>query len=245
MHTQQPSAPRQADDPVAPPSRQLTLFDLDGTLMPLDTNQAFGAFLVQKGWCDAEQWTARNRAFHDDHHRGELDLDRFIEFSTAPWRDRPREEVEAVRTQFVREVIAPAIPARARALVAQHQDAGDLVAMVTGTNEFLAEPIAQAFGIAHVIAVRLTRDATGRFTGQIDGIPSFHAGKVDRVHEWLARQGRQLADFEQVRFYGDSVNDIPIMEQVSHPIAANPSPVLRALAEARGWAVLDLFTHEA
>jgi HAD superfamily hydrolase (TIGR01490 family) len=228
-----------------PPSRHLTLFDLDGTLMPLDTNQAFGSYLLQLGWCDAEQWTARNRAFHDDHTRGALDLGRFIEFSTAPWRDRPQHDVEAVRARFVQEVIVPAIPVRSRALVAEHQAAGDLVALVTGTNEFLAEPIAQAFGIEHVIAVRLARDATGRFTGQIDGIPSFHAGKVDRVHEWLAQQGLQLGDFEQVRFYGDSVNDIPIMEQVSHPIAANPSPVLRALAQARGWAVLDLFTHAA
>lgn len=227
------------------PTRTLTLFDLDGTLLPVDTNQAFGAYLVQLGWVDGAAWTARNQAFLDDHHRGELDLHRFIAFATEPWRDRPPAEVDAARARFVREVIAPAIPARAKALVQGHQKAGDLVALVTGTHEYLAEPIAQALGIEHVVAVRLVRDAAGRVTGDIDGIPSFHAGKIARVHEWLGEQRIDMAAFTRVHFYGDSVNDIPIMEHVTHPIAVNPSAALRTLATARGWPVLQLFSENS
>lgn len=238
--------PAMSGSAAAPPASQqtLTLFDLDGTLMPIDTNQAFGAFLVQLGWVDGARWTARNQAFLDDHHRGELDMHRFIDFATEPWRDRPSAEVDAVRARFVAEVIAPAIPPRAKALVHGHQRAGDLVALVTGTHEYLAQPIAQALGIEHLVAVRLVRDAAGRITGAIDGIPSFHAGKINRVHQWLATQGRVIDDFPRVHFYGDSVNDIPIMEHVTHPIAVNPSAALRTLAHARGWPVLQLFDEQ-
>jgi HAD superfamily hydrolase (TIGR01490 family) len=229
--------------PAAHHPSRLALFDLDGTLLPVDTNQAFGRHLAQLGWVDAGDWAARNRAFLDAHHRGELDLDAFIAFCTAPWRERPQAEVDAARATFTREVIAPAIPAAAFALVRRHQQAGDLVALVTGTNDFLAEPIAALFGIDELIAVRLARDATGQPTGAIDGVPSFHVGKIARVHDWLATHGRTLTSFEQVVFYGDSVNDIPIMEKVSHPVAVNPSAALRTLADARGWPVLELFAH--
>lgn len=232
------SASAAAPEAAAP--AQLALFDLDGTLLSVDTNQAFGSYLVGLGWCDGGDWTQRNAAFLDDHHRGELDLHRYIDFSTAAWRGRPMDEVEAVRAAFVRDIIRPAIPAAARALVQRHVDAGDLVALVTGTNEFLAEPIAAELGIAHVLAVRLERDAAGGVTGRIDGIPSFHAGKIDRVHEWLAQRCTQLEAFDEVSFYGDSVNDIPLMERVNRPVAVNPSPQLRALALQRDWPIVQL-----
>lgn len=219
--------------------RHLALFDLDGTLLPLDTNQAFGRFLARLGWVDAEAWQARNAAFLEDHHLGRLDLHRFIDFSTAAWRDRAEREQLEVRAAFVAEVIVPAIPDAARRLVAQHQAAGDLVALVTGTNEFLAAPIAEAFGIAHVLAVQLERADAGRVTGRILGVPSFHAGKVDRVHAWLAGQDLRLDDFASVSFYGDSVNDLPLLEAVSRPVAVRPSAALRQVADSRGWAIIE------
>lgn len=225
-----------------PDKRHLALFDLDGTLLPLDTNQAFGQFLARRGWVDAQAWQARNAAFLEDHHLGRLDLHRFIDFSTAPWRDRPEQEQLAVRAAFVAEVIAPAIPDAARRLVAQHQQAGDLVALVTGTNEFLAAPIAAAFGIAHVLAVQLERADAGRITGRILGIPSFHAGKVDRVHAWLAAQDLRLDAFASVSFYGDSVNDLPLLDVVSRPVAVSPSDALRQVAQAKGWAIIESLT---
>lgn len=224
--------------------RRLTLFDLDGTLLPFDSNRAFGAYLVEIGWADGD-WLARSDAFLRDHDRGELDLHACIEFATAAWRDRPRAEAEAARTAFVREVIRPAVPARVIEVVERHQRAGDLVAIVTATNEFLAEPIAAALAIDHLLAVRLERDADGQVTGRIEGTPSFHAGKIERVTAWLAQRSRQLGDFDRVTFYGDSINDVPLLEVVSHPVAANASPSLRRLALQRGWPLVDLFGPSA
>lgn len=219
----------------------LTLFDLDGTLIPGDSDHAFGAFMVDIGWADGAAWNARNDQFYADYQAGRLDLDEYIDFATSVWRSRPLDEALAARERFMREVMAPQLREEARALVRQHQAAGDLVAVVTATNEFVTAPIAAAFGVETLIAVQLQRDEAGRYTGAVEGVPSFQAGKITRVNEWLAGLGRQWQDFERVTFYSDSMNDLPLLELVSHPVATNPTPTLEAIAVQRGWPLLKLF----
>jgi len=219
----------------------LTLFDLDGTLIPGDSDHAFGEFMVRIGWADGGEWARRNDAFYAQYQAGQLNLPEYIAFATSVWRSRPLDEALAVRQRFMAEVMLPMMRDNARALVRQHQERGDLVAIVTATNEFVTTPIAEAFGVPDLIAVQLERDAAGHYNGAIRGVPSFQAGKIVRVEQWLAGQGRALKDFEQVHFYSDSVNDLPLMEQVSHPIATNPSAALAQIAQARGWPILNLF----
>jgi len=219
----------------------LTLFDLDGTLIPNDSDHAFGAFMVDIGWADGEQWRERNDEFYAQYQAGRLDLDGYIDFATAVWRSRPLAEAYAARERFMQEVMAPMLQDKARALVRKHLDAGDLVAIVTATNEFVTEPIARAFGVEHLIAVELARDAMGGYTGAVQGVPSYQAGKISRVQDWLADLGRQWQDFERVTFYSDSVNDLPLLDLVSHPVATNPTPALADIASARGWPILNLF----
>ncbi len=219
----------------------LTLFDLDGTLIPNDSDHAFGAFMVDIGWADGAQWRERNDEFYAQYQAGRLDLDDYIDFATSVWRNRPLSEAHAARERFMQEVMAPMVRDRARALVRQHLDAGDLVAIVTATNEFVTEPIARAFEVEHLLAVQLTRDAQGRYVGTVQGVPSYQAGKISRVQDWLKDLGRQWQDFERVTFYSDSVNDLPLLELVSHPVATNPTPALADIASARGWPILNLF----
>jgi HAD superfamily hydrolase (TIGR01490 family) len=219
----------------------LTLFDLDGTLIPMDSDHAFGGFMVEIGWADGATWAARNDEFYAQYQAGRLDLDAYIDFATSVWRSRPLDEALAMRRRFMDEVLAPMMRDNARALVRKHQEAGDLVAIVTATNEFVTAPIAEAFGVPHLIAVQLQRDQTGHYTGAVQGVPSYQAGKITRVRQWLAAEGRAWDEFEQVHFYSDSMNDLPLLELVSHPVATNPTPALQALAVERGWPILKLF----
>jgi HAD superfamily hydrolase (TIGR01490 family) len=220
----------------------LTLFDLDGTLLATDSDHAFGEFLVRLGWADGEAYRRRNDEFYAMYLGGRLDIAAYVDFCTAPWRDRGAADLAAARERFIAEVARPALHPEALALVRGHQDAGDLVAIVTATNEFITRPIATLFGVDALIATELERDATGRVTGAIQGVPSYREGKIVRVRQWLAAQDRALADFERSTFYSDSTNDLPLLEQVSHPVATNPGPALRAIAQQRGWPILNLFT---
>lgn len=222
----------------------LTLFDLDGTLIETDSDHAFGEFMVAVGWADGDAFRRRNDAFYEDYQAARLDIDAYIDFATAAWRGRAEAEALAMRERFMLEVVQPVLDRRALALVRRHQSAGDLMAIVTATNEFITRPIADAFGVAELIAVELVRSGDGRYTGAVRGVPSFREGKIVRVEQWLAMRGRRHADFDRVTVYSDSTNDLPLLEWATHPVATNPGPELAAIARERGWPVLNLFKEE-
>jgi HAD superfamily hydrolase (TIGR01490 family) len=223
-------------------TKNLCLFDLDHTLLPIDSDHTWGEFVIRQGWVDVEAFRAGNNAFYARYQAGTLDIHEYIEYCTRPWRGRPAAELAAAHDRFMNEDILPAIRPVAMDLVRQHQAQGDLVAMVTATNEFVTGPIAQAFGVDHLLAVRLERDAAGHVTGRIAGTPSFRDGKVTRTAEWLADMGLAFGDFERIHMYSDSANDLPLMEQATHPVATNPAPSLETIARERGWRILQLFT---
>jgi HAD superfamily hydrolase (TIGR01490 family) len=125
--------------------------------------------------------------------------------------------------------------------VRQHQDRGDLCAIVTATNSFITAPIAREFGIEHLIATEVEVAPDGSFTGKPYGLPSFREGKITRVEQWLALQGMGLSDFPISIFYSDSMNDLPLLSRVTDPIAVNPDARLEAHARAQGWQIMQLF----
>jgi HAD superfamily hydrolase (TIGR01490 family) len=220
---------------------KLALFDLDGTLIPKDSDHAFNEFAITLGWADAQDFRRRNDGFYEDYLAGCLDIHAYVDFSTAPWRERTPAELSKATERFLALIVRPMLHPQALALVQRHRDAGDLIAMVTATNDFVTRPIAALFGVEHLIATDLERDARGRVTGRIQGTPSFREGKVARVSAWLAERGRSLRDFESSTFYSDSTNDLPLLERVSAPVATNPGPALERIAQERGWPVLKLF----
>ena len=219
----------------------LALFDLDGTLIEGDSDHAFGEFIVAQGWADAKVHRQRNDAFYRQYQAGTLDIDEYIDFTTSAWRGRPLAEQAALIQRFMAEVMAPQLLPPAHALLQAHCAAGDLIAIVTATNEFITRPIADALGVPHLLAVQLDRDAQGRATGRIHGVPSFREGKIARVQQWLAGLGLALGGFERSVFYSDSTNDLPLFDIVSEPVATNPSPALAAIAQERGRRILRLF----
>jgi len=220
--------------------KRIALFDLDHTLLPIDSDYSWGTFTTAIGWTDPVEFARRNDAFYAHYQAGTLDVRDYVRFATEAVRRRGPQEALAARERFMREVIVPAIRPQALELVRRHQRAGDEVLIITATNEFVTRPIADAFGVQHLIAVELERDAQGWITGEIRGTPSFREGKVLRFHDWLAQQGLHRGQAE-VTFYSDSVNDLPLLDNVDHPVATNPDERLRAIARERGWPVLDLF----
>jgi HAD superfamily hydrolase (TIGR01490 family) len=219
----------------------LCLFDLDDTLLPLDSDHAWGEFVIRLGWVEEAAFRRRNDAFYAQYKAGRLDIHAYIDFATEPLRQRTVQQVDEAHSRFMREVIVPNLRPQALALVQRHQARGDWVALVTATNDFITRPIAQALGIADLLAVRLERGHGGTITGRIEGTPSYREGKVRRVEEWLATRGAVWGDFARISVYSDSPNDLPLLERATDPVATNPSEALQVVAQARGWRILKLF----
>jgi HAD superfamily hydrolase (TIGR01490 family) len=219
----------------------LALFDLDHTLLPIDSDYAWGVFTTDIGWTDPHAFRQKNDDFFAHYQAGTLDIHDYVRFATQAVRLQGADSAAAAHARFMREVVQPSLKAQALALVRQHQAAGDAVVIVTATNEFVTRPIAEAFGVPDLIAVELERGPDGWITGEIRGVPSFRDGKVTRVSDWLAARDLGWNNVD-ITFYSDSANDLPLLERANHPVATNPDPRLRALAIERGWRILDLFS---
>ncbi len=219
----------------------LALFDLDHTLLPLDSDFEWGQFLARTGAVDADALEQRNAYFYQQYQAGTLDPVAYLEFAFGILAQFPRTRLDAWHRQFMTEVIEPAILPVARGLVKKHQDAGDLVAIITATNRFVTAPIADAFGVQHLIAAEPELEANGDLTGKLIGTPPYGAGKVVNADAWLAGLGKKISDFGTSYFYSDSQNDIPLLSIVTHPVATNPNAKLAEHAQAHGWPILQLF----
>ena len=224
---------------------QIALFDLDHTLLPCDSDYEWGQFLARIGVVDSKYYAQQNDRFYQDYKEGKLDIQAFLRFALKPLSEHSRAQLQEWHDAFMQEVITGQLRQPALDLVKRHQDAGDLCCVVTATNSFVTRPIVESFGIEHLVA---TEPATvgdhplANFTGEVKGIPSFREGKIQRVYEWLATQNLVLDQLPQSFFYSDSLNDLPLLEKVSNPVATNPDAYLRNEASQRRWPILELFT---
>ncbi len=210
---------------------KLALFDLDHTLLDGDSDVSWAQFLIEEGVLHPEEFHAKNMWFAERYKDGTLDIHEFLDFQLAPLA-----QLDAWHEEYMQRKIRPIIHARAADLIARH--AGALTALVTATNRFITAPIARELGIANLVATDI-EEVDGAFTGKPRGTPSFREGKVARVNEWLGGLGHTLEDYESW-FYSDSLNDLPLLERVTHPVAVDPDATLRAHAGQRGWQIISL-----
>jgi hypothetical protein len=223
---------------------QLALFDLYNTLLPFDSDYEWGQFLARIGVVDGVDYAKRNERFYQDYKEGKLDIHEFLRFSLKPLSEHSRAQLKEWHDAFMQEIIHGQLRQQAVDLVKRHQDAGDLCCVVTATNSFVTRPIVESFGIEHLIA---TEPATAgnnplaNYTGEVMGIPNFREGKIQNLHDWLASQKLALNTLPRSYFYSDSINDLPLLEVVSDPIATNPDERLRKEAQKRNWPILELF----
>ena len=218
---------------------RIAIFDLDHTLLPIDSDYEWGQFLCEIGAVDRAYFELCNKEFYSQYQAGTLDAREYLEFALQTLSEFSAEQLTHMHARYMQEVILPAILPAAHRLVAMHKN--DLLLMITATNRFVTEPIATALGFEHLIAAQPEFATDGRITGKLVGDPTAGTGKVTHLTEWLRQRGKTLASFERSYFYSDSHNDIPLLELVSNPIATNPDPRLATLAAAKGWPILKIF----
>jgi HAD superfamily hydrolase (TIGR01490 family) len=217
----------------------LTLFDLDNTLLNGDSDFEWSQFLIRIGVLDRELFEVKNLAFYEHYKAGTLDINEFLDFQLKPLSRHSRKTLDEWHQKFMREQVAGMITQASRDLVSKHLAAGDVCVIITATNSFVTAPIAHEFGIEHLIATKPEHN-DGEFTGRVADIPCFREGKITRLDSWLAERGWTLDSFSDTTFYSDSLNDLPLLRKVKTPVAVNPDETLRTHAEQHGWSIISL-----
>ncbi|MDO6825211.1 HAD family phosphatase [Marinobacter sp. 1_MG-2023] len=214
----------------------LAIFDLDNTLLAGDSDHAWGEFLVEEGIVDAEIYRKTNDRFYQEYLNGEMDILNYLKFALQPLSVHNMEELLKWRAIFMDKKVHPMLLKKAGELLESHRERDHTLMIITATNRFVTEPIAELLGIEHLIATE-PEMINGCYTGEIAGVPSFQEGKVTRLNDWLAAHGESL---EGAWFYSDSHNDLPLLEKVANPVAVDPDPRLEKYARSQGWSVMTL-----
>ena len=217
----------------------LALFDLDNTLLAGDSDYNWSLFLIREGLLDAKTHHDRNEQFYADYKNGSLDIVEFLKFQLIPLSQHKKVFLDKLHLKYMQEVIRPMMTDKAQALVDKHKEAGDACVVITATNSFVTKPIATAYGIDDLIGSD-PEMKDGEYTGGVTGVPSFQAGKVTRINQWLAERGQILASFEKSYFYSDSFNDLALMKLVTNPVAVNADETLGAYAKDNNWPEISL-----
>ena len=217
----------------------LTIFDLDNTLLDGDSDYNWGLFLIKEGLVDQKTHESSNTQFYDDYNSGKLNIYEFVEFQFKFFRDNPRILLDKLLKRYIDEIAKPMITKKARDLVSKHRVKGDRLLIITATNSYITKPIGKLFDIDDLIGTD-PEEINGEFTGKVKGIPSFKEGKIERLNLWLKQKKLAFNDFDQVSFYSDSQNDLPLLRLVSNPIAVNPDEVLEKEAIKNNWPIIIL-----
>ena len=214
----------------------LAIFDLDNTLIGDDSDHLWGQFACERALVDSDDFAARSDRFYADYREGILDIDAYLRLALSTVKGRTCKQLDALHREFMHSKISPIMLPSAADLIADHRRRGHELLIITATSRFITAPIVAALGVENLIACEAQIE-DGKYTGEPAGIPSYKAGKVTRLYQWL--EGRQTS-LEGAWFYSDSHNDLPLLELVDNPVAVDPDDTLRARAIERGWPVISL-----
>lgn len=212
----------------------LAIFDLDETLIAADTCSLFCQFLVDEGLAGAA-FIEQDQRMMELYNAEQLVLSDYVAFLVSPLQQMSCAEIDALMPVFVEKYVVSRIYPQARDMLTQLQQQAHRTLIISATPEFIVRAVANSLGVKDVLAIRL--ETEGHFyTGKIDGVPTFREGKVTRLKRWLEDQQESL---DGAQFYSDSINDLPLLEQVQFPVATNPDGQLLAIANNRDWPVLN------
>ena len=215
---------------------KLVLFDLDNTLLNGDSDHEWGEFLIRKGLVDEKKHRMQNDMFYEQYQNSILDINDYVRFTLKPVLSLNHTQLSFMHSEFMSSSIRPLILSQARALVNDHLKANDFCIIITATNEYIAAPIAKEFKVNHFFGTSLEKFSRKKeffYTGEISGTPCYQHGKVEKIKQWLkSRADLTLADSV---FYSDSINDMPLLEQVSTPVVIDGDQKLVKIAVERGW----------
>jgi HAD superfamily hydrolase (TIGR01490 family) len=217
--------------------RTAAFFDLDKTLMAGSSGVFFARAAYETGMI------TRGRLVRDVYENLRFRLRGSTDDRADDVRKRVGEMIAGVRVRDLERlsprVLAGVLPRLYPEMLARayaHQDAGELVYILTAASQEMADLLARVLAFDGGLGSR-SEIVDGRYTGRPAGPFNYREGKVLSMLEVAESEGVELnASFA----YSDSESDLPMLRAVGHAVVVNPDADLRRIAAEEGWEVLHL-----
>jgi len=216
------------------PSRQprtAAFFDMDRTVLRIDSGMSWMRFLYRRGELSkpelmrAVYWSLLYKA-------AILDMESLATRLAADMRGSSEEAIVAKCVVWHAQDVCHQVAPAARVTIDRHRRRGDLVVLLTGATQYVAEAVSHGLAIEHTLCSRL-EVADGVFTGRLAELCFGHY-KVAVAEQFAATHNIALHDSV---FYSDSYNDLPMLERVGTAVAVNPDARLHHHARRAGWRI--------
>lgn len=228
---------------------ELAVFDLDHTLMPLDTGELWVRWLLRQSGRDPAFAVSEIERFTREYRAGTIDINEFVDFQLGFLASFKRRFLNEQLALYRKTILEPNVPAASRRLVDLHKNAGRMTAICTATYSFVTQAAADIFGVDVLLATKPEEDAKGEFTGRMASrVASFSTGKVEWLKDFIESQKSQGRTFDRLWFYSDSMADFPLFEFVEKHkgvnTVVNGEAKLIELAKTRRWQITTTFTQK-
>jgi HAD superfamily hydrolase (TIGR01490 family) len=217
--------------------KQLTIFDLDNTILKGDSDYSWIKYMIDSGFVDKDKYTAKNNYFYEQYEKGLLDFNEYTIFALSTIKGKSVNDINNLMKGFMEKIIEPMINIYILKILHDHNHNNDEMLLASATNSAVVNPIAKRLGFNNVIATEV-EIIDGVYSGKVQDIPALGEGKLQKVREWMSISN--IHDFKNTTFYSDSINDFPLLSVVKNPVDVNPDDKLRKECQKRAWEIIDL-----
>lgn len=224
------------------PKKEAAFFDLDNTLLRGSSSFLFGKAAFERKFLGARDFWRfawqQMRFISRGETVGMLKNieDRALGLVEGHKAAELHDLIKVVYSDYIEKALWP----QSVALAQEHIKAGREVWIVTASPTEMGQHIAQQLGLTGALGTNLgVKD--GLLLGTIEGKPMHGKQKIRAIKELAAERGISL---RRSYAYSDSVNDLPMLSRVGHPVAVNPDKALERYAKAAGWKILDYKKRE-
>jgi len=212
---------------------KIYFFDMDHTLIDNDCDVSWKSFVVEQKLAPSDA-LERATFFYYQYVEGKLEITDFMDFQLQEFIGKTEAEMAELSQLHFETWVKKTIYADAVAEVKRVQALGVPTVLLSATNVVIARPVAKYFGFDACLATELELN-DGHYTGKLAGEYALGAGKIAMAQNYCESLNLTIDD---AAYYGDSVNDFPILEAIGFPIAANPCAELEAGAMEHGWPII-------
>ena len=215
-------------------NRFLSAFDLDHTLLNVNSSFSFGHYLYKKNHLSFPSFLfILINAFY--YNLGLLSLKRLHE-KAFKYLFLKKAEVVVKKwvSEFLNEHLKDMLDAKAIQKLEQAQQDGHITALLSNSPAFLVEPIAEQLKFSFWEASSYHLDSVGCYSS----ISKINEG-LDKAVTMKALQKAYSIELDHTYAYSDSHIDLPFLLTAGHIIVVNPTRNLRRLANKNNWSIIN------